>query len=103
MVSVTSKCPVAVLPLESEAEQFTCVVPRGNVDPDEGEQAMATLPSTLSFADALYVTACPDGLVVKTLKLRGSESDGAVESTTSTGKLPVEPSEPEQKTVVVPI
>jgi hypothetical protein len=37
------------------------------------------------------------------LKSRGSESVGAVVSTTMTGKLPVEPSEPEHETVVVPI
>ena len=51
--TVTLKPPEALLPAESVAEQVTGVVPRGNVEPEAGEQLMATAPSTLSLAEAL--------------------------------------------------
>ena len=51
--TVTVKLPEAELLALSVAEQFTVVVPIGNVLPDAGAQAMATTPSTASDADAL--------------------------------------------------
>jgi hypothetical protein len=49
---VTVNPPVAVSPCASTAEQLTGVVPITNVDPEAGEQATATVPSTRSDADA---------------------------------------------------
>jgi hypothetical protein len=51
-VTVTVNDPVLVLFRASVAVHVTVVVPIGNVDPLAGAQFSATLPSTVSFADA---------------------------------------------------
>jgi len=61
--TVIVKLPVAVLPCVSDAEQFTVVGPKPNVDPDAGLHVTGREPSTLSFADAKYVTTAPAALV----------------------------------------
>lgn len=43
----------------------------------------------MSAALVLYVTTTPDGLLACTVKLDGTESDGAVVSRTITSKLPL--------------
>jgi len=48
--TVTMKLPLDVLPALSVAEQVTTVTPRGNVEPDAGEQVTGSGPSTLSVA-----------------------------------------------------
>src|ERR1043166_2583568 len=50
----TTKESLAELPRESLALQFTVVEPTANVEPDAGEHATLTEPSTRSFADAEY-------------------------------------------------
>ena len=57
--TVITKLPVAVLPLRSEAEQITVVVPSANIDPDGGVHVTGRCPSTLSFAEAKNVTSAP--------------------------------------------
>src|SRR5947207_3084887 len=64
--TVTWKLALPVLPCESVAEQVTSVSPSGNVLPEAGEQAVATVPSTISVADAVKVATAPAALVAST-------------------------------------
>ena len=51
--TVTVKLSLVLLPRESLAEQLTVVITIGNVEPEIGEQVGATVPSTISVAEAL--------------------------------------------------
>jgi len=64
----------------SVAEQFTVLVPSGNVEPAGGLQLGVTGPSTTSLAVAWYVTGAPFGPVASAVVLPGSASTGAVVS-----------------------
>ena len=105
--TVTVKLPLAVLPLESDAEQLTVVVAIGNVLPDEGAQVTVTVPSTISAAEAENVATAPEGPVASNVMFDGRVNVGAVVSCTVTVKLPfaVLPrvSDAEQLTVVLVI
>src|ERR1051325_4549489 len=48
----TVKLQLPVLPEASVAEQFTVVVPEGNVEPDGGTQVAVRVPEQLSVAEA---------------------------------------------------
>jgi hypothetical protein len=76
--TLTVKLPGFVLPCASVAEQFTVVGPSGNVDPDGGLHITGTGPSTLSFADAEYVTTAPAGLIASRVWLFGRPRNGAL-------------------------
>jgi hypothetical protein len=95
-----------VLPALSVAVQVTVVVPMRNVLPLGGSQVGASVPSTVSLAEAVKVTTAPAGLVAKTLIVAGTVSAGGVVSTTMTmrNSEPVLPavSVAVQVTVVVP-
>src|SRR6185503_15610476 len=79
-----------VLPCASVAEQLTVVGPNGNVAPDAGLQVGAIAPSTLSFADAKYVTTAPAELVAsRVCEPLGTLRNGGLVSCTTTVKLPV--------------
>src|SRR2546426_10266168 len=54
---VTKKLAVAVLPAASVAVQVTTVLPSGNVAPEGVSQLTAGAGSTLSAAEAEYVTS----------------------------------------------
>jgi len=60
--TVIWKDPVDVLPLASEAEQLTTVVPSANVSPELGVQVTGSEPSTMSLAEAEKITVAPSGL-----------------------------------------
>ena len=106
-VTVTKNEPVPVLPLVSDAEQFTVVVPIGNVEPEAGVHVTGREPSTKSDAVAVNVTTRPAELVASNVILAGSESVGAVVSLTVMVKDPdpvlLAASVAEQFTVVVVI
>jgi len=51
VVTVTRKLPEAVFPAASVAEQLTVVVPTANVEPEAGEQMVATDGSIVSAAE----------------------------------------------------
>src|SRR5437762_13530667 len=77
-----------------------------NVEPDAWSQDGVLAPSTMSEAVAVYVTTAPAGPVASTVMSLGSDSTGAVVSTTVTpnaaaDELPCA-SEAEQCTVVEP-
>ena len=91
--TVTLKEPLAVLLRESPALQFTGVVPVEKVDPEAGVQTTATEPSTRSIAVAVKVT-----VLFCVVMFAGSESTGAVVSTTMILNVPFE-----HCTVVVPM
>src|SRR2546422_6447655 len=57
---VTVNVRVAVLPATSLAVHETVVTPKGNVDPDAGEQPRELRPLTESEADAEYVREAPE-------------------------------------------
>src|SRR3972149_12305508 len=78
--TVTSKLPVAVLPDASLVEQFTVLVPTGNVLPAAGSQTTLTAPSPSSSAVASNGTTAPAGPVASTsvtVLSRGRGSTGA--------------------------
>jgi hypothetical protein len=81
-VSVTTTWNDAepVLPCESVAVQVTVVLPIGKVDPEAGEQDGVIGPSTLSFADAEYVSVFPPGEVVLSWMSLGTVTTGGVVS-----------------------
>jgi hypothetical protein len=87
------KLPVAVLLFESVAEQFTVVVPNGNIEPEAGKHVTGTGPSTASFAEAMKFTTAPETLVAFTVISAGKVKTGGVLSTTVsvtvTWKLPL--------------
>ena len=68
----------------SAALQFTVVAPNGNVEPLAGVQLTATLPLTLSVADALNVNTAPLTAVASTVALVGTVMTGPVVSDTVT-------------------
>src|SRR2546422_2866291 len=82
-ITVTWNNPVTVFPWESDAEQTTFVVTKtGKIDPEAGEHATATGPSTRSVADAEYVTTAPLGPVAEAVISAGSVRVGGVVSRT---------------------
>src|SRR5204863_77302 len=68
-------------------KQVISVSPSGNVLPEAGEQAVATVPSTISVADAVKVATAPAALVASTTIGGGAVTVGGVVSTTVTWKL----------------
>src|SRR5689334_24915933 len=78
-----------MLPRVSVAWQFTVVVPKPKVEPDAGVQVTGRLPSTISFAVTVKLTAAPLGPVASTIMSPGSLTAGPMVSTTVTVKLPV--------------
>jgi len=100
------KVPEALLPALSVAEQETVVVPKGNIEPDNGAQVTGTDPSTTLDAEAANVTIAPAGPVAFTVMSPGSVRTGGVLFSTVTVKEPVAVlpalSDAEQDTVVVP-
>src|SRR5437762_4250789 len=93
--TVTWKLALPVLPCASVAVQFTVVGVMPKVLPEAGLQVVATLPSTMSLAEAVNVTAAPAALVASVVMSDGTVTIGAVVSTTMTGELalPVLPCE----------
>ena len=83
-VTVTVNVFVATFARASLAVQLTVVVPDGKIDPLAGVQVTATVPSTTSVADAVYVNAAPAGLVASTDAFAGTVIAGAVLSRTVT-------------------
>ena len=87
------KLPVAVLLCASAAEQFTVVVPNGNVEPEAGKHVTGADPSTASFAEAVKITTAPEALVAFTVISAGKVKTGGVLSitvnVTVTWKLPL--------------
>lgn len=78
-----------VLPLPSFAEQSTCVVPIGNLEPAAGEQLTATdSPRSVAVGGVKEMTF-PVGSVVESVTDDADENEGAVVSTTwmTTGVL----------------
>src|SRR5439155_25525444 len=53
--TVTVKEPLRLLPARSAALQLTVVVPRANVDPEAGEQALLARPEPPALSAALVV------------------------------------------------
>jgi hypothetical protein len=88
-VTVIVKLAVPVLVCSSVAEQFTVVVPSGNVEPDAGVQVTGSVPSTTSVALAVNVTAAPLGLVACVVMFDGTATTGGVVSVTVTVKVPL--------------
>jgi hypothetical protein len=74
--------PLAELLAASVAEQLTVVEPNGNIDPLGGEQTTATVPSTMSVAEAEKVVLAPVGPVASRSWSRGRVRSGGVVSTT---------------------
>jgi hypothetical protein len=87
--TVIEKLPLLVLPAASVAEQVTAVVSSGKVLPEGREQVTGCDPSTLSVAEALYVTAAPAAPVASAVISPGSWSTGAALSFTSMVKVDV--------------
>jgi hypothetical protein len=87
--TVTKKLPLLLFPAASAAEHLTVVVPSGNTLPEAIEQVTGRVPSTLSLAEAEYVTTAPDALVASALMLPGSCRTGAAWSFTSMVKVVV--------------
>jgi len=84
--TVTENDPEPVLLCASVAVQLTVVVPTGKVPPEEGEHKGAIGPSTMSEAEAENVTTAPEGPVAGVVMLPGTETEGAVVSTTVMSK-----------------
>jgi hypothetical protein len=82
--TVTVKLFEPVLPPASCAVQFTVVVPTAKVLPEEGAQLVATLPSTLSLAEAENVTDAPLAPVASCVIAPGTVTTGATPSVTVT-------------------
>src|SRR5436190_6317368 len=97
---------LAVLPCSSVVEQFTVVVPNGNVSPELASQVTGTDPSTRSVAEVEKSTAAPLGPVASTVRSCGRLRVGAVVSCTVMLNEPLlalpRVSVAEQITVVVP-
>ena len=85
--TVTVKLLLPVLRAASVAEQMTVVVPSAKVEPEAGTQTGVRVPSTMSVALALKVTAAPEGPVASATMLAGTVTVGGVVSTTKTAKL----------------
>src|SRR2546425_131346 len=83
-VTVTVNDAAPWLPCASVALQVTVVAPKGNVDPLAGVQLVATLPSSVSVADAVKVNAAPGALVASTVAFAGTVTTGPVVSVTVT-------------------
>jgi hypothetical protein len=83
------KLPIAVFICASVAEQFTVVVPTGNVEPEAGKHVTGTEPSTRSVAVTMKFTAAPDTLMASTVIFEGNVNAGGVVSKTVTLKLAV--------------
>src|SRR5213080_2511723 len=62
------------------AVHVTVVAPSGNVDPETGVHATATLPSPASTAEAVYVNTAPVAPVASTLAFGGTVMTGGVVS-----------------------
>src|SRR2546426_941972 len=77
-----------MLPAASLPEQFTAVLPTGNVLPGAGKHVTVTAPSTRSLADASKLTAAPSRPVASRVMSVGRVNFGAV-SCTVTMKLPL--------------
>ena len=84
VVSRTSTWNVAlpVLPCPSVALHVTGVEPKPKVDPDAGEHEVATLPSTLSLAEAEKLTVAPEFELASCVMSPGTETFGGVVSWT---------------------
>lgn len=80
--TVTVKDALPVLPAASVAEQFTVVVPNGNVLPEGGTQVGVIAPSTMSEALAEKLTTAPDEPVASTVIFEGTVTVGGVVSCT---------------------
>jgi hypothetical protein len=91
--TVTAKDPVAVLPRLSAVEQDTIVTPTAKTVPEAGAQVAATLPSTRSDPEAVYVATAPAGLEVSIVGPLGRDSAGGVVSVTVTVKVALADSE----------
>src|SRR3989441_1370080 len=78
--TVTANEPVALLPATSLAVHEMVVTPKGNFDPDAGEQTRELRPLTESEADAEYVTEAPDEDVASATIGEGSVRVGGVVS-----------------------
>ena len=70
-LTVTLNDFVAVLPLVSEAEQLTVVVPVGNVEPEAGLHVTGREPSTKSVAVTANDTTAPEELVASAVIVDG--------------------------------
>jgi len=105
--TVTVKLALPVLPFASVAVQFTVVVPRPKVLPEDALHTGPTAPSTRSWAVTEKIAAAPAALVASRLMLPGTVIAGAVESLTATLKLAEalfpRVSEAAQVTVVLPM
>src|SRR6185436_4825468 len=105
--TLTVKVQVPVLPWASVEEQVTVVVPIAKVLALAGEQVTASVPSTMSLAEAVKLATVPAALVASIIILAGQVTVGGVVSSTLTVKVqvPVLPwtSVEEQVTVVIPI
>ena len=106
-VTITLKLALPVLPCASVAEQVTGLVPMAKVEPEAGRQVVATLPSTMSLADAVKLAAAPEGPVASFEMSLGTVTMGGVVSWTITlnEALPVLPcaSVAVQETGLLPI
>src|SRR5207302_943478 len=78
--TITLNDAVRVFPCVSLAVHATVVAPSGNVDPQPGVHATATLPSTASTAEAVYVNTAPVAPVASTLAFGGTVMTGGVVS-----------------------
>jgi hypothetical protein len=79
--------PVLELPAVSVAEHETVVVAIANVLPEAGVHVTGSVPSTLSDAVAVNVTAAPLADVASRVWFAGSESTGGVRSIRTTNVL----------------
>jgi hypothetical protein len=82
--TVTVNVLLAAFACASVAEQVTVVVPSGNVAPLAGAQLTATVPSTVSLADAVNVNDAPDAPVASIVAFDGTVMTGLVVSVTVT-------------------
>src|SRR5262249_2260943 len=84
--TVTLNIACDPLPLVSDAEQVTVVIPTGNVEPDGGAHVTVRVPSTASIAvGPAYVTTAPPGPEAVTVTSAGTfENTGPVVSCTVT-------------------
>jgi hypothetical protein len=103
---MTVNVALPTLLLVSVAEQVTVVTPCGKTLPEGTEQVTLSAPSTMSTAEAAYVTGAPDGPVAATVIFAGTVTVGAVVSLTVTVNCAVptlaRESVAEQVTVEVP-
>jgi hypothetical protein len=76
--TVTGNVRLVELPCASVAEHVTVVVPMRNVLPEAGPHVVATAPSTMSEAVALYETTAPPELVASVVGTTGTVIVGGV-------------------------